>query len=414
MDIQKLARAVRTMAGQLQKQMGRADYFEYGTPGLVLLNPPFGDAEEGEPYPECRRKENLYLRTLLRRMEMGQRASVVMPSGFLTRSGQDDLSLRRELVEQCRLSAVVLLPPAVFSPRSNVRTAILVFEKGGASESVRLLDLASADSLAAFQEAIKRPAFEGASMTVSRQTLARRGYALLPAYYAAPRPTAELPQLIEKLDRLEVKFHDMERQTPMQIGLLGEVPFENALYSKKRLALIREVREALKDVIRAEFTAELGAPENASWPMERGSALFRFRSGSPWKGKAGRVPIYGGGGIRGYGERAIPVPNPTLVVARVGTHSGEVYKTHGRVWVTDNALYLDETDLEIDYLYSLFLTMDFGRLKSGSCAPQVSIKLLMSLSYPLPPAEKRQAFASRIAPRILRMQELEELLARPG
>ncbi len=113
MDIQKLARAVRTMAGQLQKQMGRADYFEYGTPGLVLLNPPFGDAEEGELYPECRRKENLYLRTLLQRMEMGQRASVVMPSGFLTRSGQDDLSLRRELVEQCRLSAVVRCPRRV-------------------------------------------------------------------------------------------------------------------------------------------------------------------------------------------------------------------------------------------------------------------------------------------------------------
>ena len=60
------------------------------------------------------------------------RAAVIVPDGVLFGSSKAHKELRRSLVEDHKLDAVVKLPSGVFKPYAGVSTAILFFTKTGA------------------------------------------------------------------------------------------------------------------------------------------------------------------------------------------------------------------------------------------------------------------------------------------
>ncbi len=105
---------------------------------LVLANPPFSgtfDSDNLAPdlakAPSSKKSEVLFLRLILRLLEPGGRAAVIVPDGALFESTQAHIALRRELVEHHRLEAVISLPSGVFKPYAGVSTGALVFTKTG-------------------------------------------------------------------------------------------------------------------------------------------------------------------------------------------------------------------------------------------------------------------------------------------
>ena len=105
---------------------------------LVLANPPFAgtiDAANLAPdlaaAPRSKKSEVLFLRLVLRILEPGGRAAVIVPDGALFGSTGAHRALRKALVEDHRLRAVVSLPSGVFRPYAGVSTAALVFTKTG-------------------------------------------------------------------------------------------------------------------------------------------------------------------------------------------------------------------------------------------------------------------------------------------
>jgi type I restriction enzyme M protein len=103
---------------------------------LILANPPFAGSLDYETTAKnlqatvkTRKTELLFLALFLRLLKPGGRAAVIVPDGVLFGSSKAHQALRRMLVEDQKLDAVVQLPSGVFKPYAGVSTAVLFFTK---------------------------------------------------------------------------------------------------------------------------------------------------------------------------------------------------------------------------------------------------------------------------------------------
>ncbi len=119
---------------------------------LVLANPPFAGSLDYEntakdllQIVKTKKTELLFLALFLRLLKPGGRAAVIVPDGVLFGSSKAHKELRRMLVEDQKLDAVVKLPGGVFRPYAGVSTAILLFTKtdSGGTDYVWFYDVAA-------------------------------------------------------------------------------------------------------------------------------------------------------------------------------------------------------------------------------------------------------------------------------
>ncbi len=117
---------------------------------LVLANPPFAGSLDYENTSKAlqqivktKKTELLFLALFLRLLKPGGRAAVIVPDGVLFGSSKAHKELRRVLVEEQKLDAVVSLPGGVFKPYAGVSTAILFFTKtnSGGTDQVWFYDV---------------------------------------------------------------------------------------------------------------------------------------------------------------------------------------------------------------------------------------------------------------------------------
>lgn len=117
---------------------------------LVLANPPFAGSLDYEntakdllQIVKTKKTELLFLALFLRLLKPGGRAAVIVPDGVLFGSSKAHKELRRMLVEEQKLDAVVKLPGGVFKPYAGVSTAILFFTKtnSGGTDRVWFYDV---------------------------------------------------------------------------------------------------------------------------------------------------------------------------------------------------------------------------------------------------------------------------------
>ncbi len=105
---------------------------------LILANPPFKGSLDADIVSDdllklCKTKktELLYLALFLRMLKIGGRCACIVPDGVLFGSSKAHKDIRRELVENNRLEAVISMPSGVFKPYAGVSTGVLVFTKTG-------------------------------------------------------------------------------------------------------------------------------------------------------------------------------------------------------------------------------------------------------------------------------------------
>jgi type I restriction enzyme M protein len=113
---------------------------------VVLANPPFKgaiDAADINPTlpTRVRKTEILFLHLFLRLLEMGGRAAVIVPDGVLFGTSNAHVDIRRKLIEENGLDAVVSMPSGVFKPYAGVSTAVLLFTKGSTTEKIWFYDM---------------------------------------------------------------------------------------------------------------------------------------------------------------------------------------------------------------------------------------------------------------------------------
>lgn len=106
---------------------------------IILANPPFTGTIDTESINDnlkavcsTKKTELLFVALFLRMLRKGGRCSCIVPDGVLFGTTRAHKALRKELVENHQLQAVISMPSGVFKPYAGVSTAVLVFTKTGA------------------------------------------------------------------------------------------------------------------------------------------------------------------------------------------------------------------------------------------------------------------------------------------
>ena len=117
---------------------------------LVMANPPFaGSLFEEEvskdllAIAKTKKTELLFVSLFIKLLQVGGRCASIVPDGVLFGSSKAHKSIRKELVENQKLSAVISMPSGVFKPYAGVSTAILIFTKtnAGGTDKVWFYDM---------------------------------------------------------------------------------------------------------------------------------------------------------------------------------------------------------------------------------------------------------------------------------
>ncbi|MHC1722181.1 MAG: N-6 DNA methylase [Aminipila sp.] len=119
---------------------------------LILANPPFkgsldSDSVSSDLLKVCKTKktELLFLALFLRMLKIGGRCACIVPDGVLFGSSKAHKDIRKELIENHRLEAMISMPSGVFKPYAGVSTGILIFTKTGhgGTDKVWFYDMAA-------------------------------------------------------------------------------------------------------------------------------------------------------------------------------------------------------------------------------------------------------------------------------
>ena len=119
---------------------------------LIMANPPFTGSVFQEEISKdllalCKTKktELLFLTLFVKMLEVGGRCASIVPDGVLFGSSTAHKAIRKELVENQKLVAVISMPSGVFKPYAGVSTAILIFTKtnAGGTDKVWFYDMKS-------------------------------------------------------------------------------------------------------------------------------------------------------------------------------------------------------------------------------------------------------------------------------
>ena len=119
---------------------------------LCLANPPFAGSIDKEDIAKSllaitstKKTELLFVSLFVRMLQLGGRCASIVPDGVLFGNSTAHQALRKELVDNQRLQAVISMPSGVFQPYSGVSTAILIFTKtnAGGTDKVWFYDMAA-------------------------------------------------------------------------------------------------------------------------------------------------------------------------------------------------------------------------------------------------------------------------------
>lgn len=117
---------------------------------MVLANPPFKGSVDATGIDKTltnitktTKTELLFLALFTRILKLGGRCASIVPDGVLFGSSNAHLAIRKELVDNQKLEAVISMPSGVFKPYAGVSTAILIFTKtnAGGTDKVWFYDM---------------------------------------------------------------------------------------------------------------------------------------------------------------------------------------------------------------------------------------------------------------------------------
>ena len=117
---------------------------------LCLANPPFAGSLDKDMVAKSllsiastTKTELLFVALFVRMLQLGGRCASIVPDGVLFGNSKAHKSLRKELIDNQRLQAVISMPSGVFQPYSGVSTAILIFTKtnAGGTDKVWFYDM---------------------------------------------------------------------------------------------------------------------------------------------------------------------------------------------------------------------------------------------------------------------------------
>jgi type I restriction enzyme S subunit len=134
-------------------------------------------------------------------------------------------------------------------------------------------------------------------------------------------------------------------------------------------------------------------PEGWCWASPREAFIWASGKFLPRDAqRTGSVSVYGGNGIAGTHDEFL-VPNPTIVVGRVGADCGNVHLTAGPSWITDNAIFASfvPDSVILPYFIMGLRRANLRTAARGGGQPFVSQETLNNVVFPLAPLPEQVA-----------------------
>ena len=196
----------------------------------MLANPPFAGSLDYETTAKdllavvkTKKTELLFMALFLKLLKPGGRAAVIVPNGVLENDGSAYDVIRRKLVEECKLEAVIALPHFIFKPYASVATSILLFRKAAETSNVLYYKLEN-DGFSKGAERKPQPGSEmkvvslavqrhrngtlqavsGKSELISKHEIVSNGYDLAPAVYLSGYHLPENMEVVRLGDFFDV------------------------------------------------------------------------------------------------------------------------------------------------------------------------------------------------------------------
>lgn len=176
---------------------------------------------------------NLHVQSVLRILKPGGKAVVVVPDGFLFNNDNISIRIRKYLVENNILKAVISLPPGVFQPFTGISTSIIILEKGSQiNEDVFFLNLQKlpishlSENLEHFSNLVQtKTPQEDTSILISKSEIKENNYQLNTNRYFSSRN--ELKDGYKSIRELIAGYFTNPTITSKDFHSDGEIPFIN-------------------------------------------------------------------------------------------------------------------------------------------------------------------------------------------
>ena len=327
---------------------------------VILANPPFMTPKGGIiPHSRYRvkakRAEVLFVDYIAEHLNPNGRAGIIVPEGIVFQNATAYRELRKYLVDENLLYAVISLPAGVFNPYSLVKTSILLIDKNIARKKEDILFVKMTND-----------GFDlGAQRRESKSNDIPEIIDLLTLYKNGNDITGN-PMVI-LADKKDIATQDYI--------LVGErYVKENTPYSKYEMVTLGE----LVDILDSERR-----------PITKSDRV------------EGEFPYYGATGVLDFVDGYIFDEKLVLVGedgAKWGANEPSAFIIEGKTWVNNHAHVLrpNRTRILDKYLVHLLNFMDLSLYITGVTVPKLNQKNLRSISIPLPPISVQRVMVEQL------------------
>ena len=337
---------------------------------VILANPPFMTPKGGiRPHKRfavrANRSEVLFVDYIAEHLNPGGRAGVIVPEGIIFQSNNAYKALRKMLVEENYLYAVVSLPAGIFNPYSGVKTSILLMDKTLARQSDSVLFL--------------KVAADGYDLGAQRREIERN----------------DVPEVLRLM-----KAFQADPSAPLPEGGLAQV------VSKRQLAESGEYN------LSAERYRSNGVVQS-KWPMEKIGQLCTVISGQSPEGKyyndTGQgTPFYQGktdftnmfiGPPTKWTTQETKIAQQDDILMSVRAPVGPVNIATQRICIGRGLAAIRPNKDIVNSSYVFYLLRFLEKLiigNSGSTFASINHKEIQAIEIPLPPIEVQQQIVDEI------------------
>ena len=349
---------------------------------VILANPPFM-TPKGGIMPHSRfgvksnRSEVLFVDYFMEHLNINGKAGFVVPEGIIFQSATAYKALRKMMVEENYLYAVVSLPSGVFNPYSGVKTSILFFDKTLAKKTDKIL-FVKIDN-------------DGFDLGAQRR----------------PIKENDIPKALEALKAYQ---NSIEQNTE----------FDTAKYGKCLLVSKDKIRENGEYNLTASRYEETKDYTNCQYEMVKlGDICHTTSGGTPLKSKneyynPSEIPWINSGELKtrniSKAEKYISkdglknssakiIPAKSVLVAMYGATAGQVSILDFDA-ATNQAIcsILPNSRINPTYLYYILSsqTDKIIKMSVGGAQPNISQNIIKNIEIPLPPFEVQEEIVKEL------------------
>jgi len=330
----------------------------------ILTNPPFMTPRGGvKPHRrfsiQAKRSEVLFVDYIMEHLNPNGKAGIIVPEGIIFQSATAYKALRKMMIDQNFLYAVVSLPAGIFQPYSGVKTSILFMDRVIAKKTKDILFVKVEN--------------DGFDLGAQRRPIDKN----------------DLPKAAEIIKRYKMTI---------QTGK----PFELS-DDEKRLASLVPIEKIGKSGdynLSGDRYKETVVSVNQKWALVELGEVCAFEYGKPLKEenrKGGEYPVFGSNGIVGYHDEYL-VAGPFIIVGRKGTAGAVVYSEKSG-YPIDTTFYVklsSADNIDIKYLYYILGTLGLDQINTQAGVPGLNRNDAYKIKIPLPPLEVQQEIVSHL------------------